>query len=104
MKRSGQCRLGLRQADARTQTRHHFDPVDILVEIPLRGLGAQQKICVHGKVKIRRDAWIDTEEFGWCDSRHRKWNVIDENGLPDCLGGPAKAPLAQAAAEDHYRL
>ena len=81
MKHRAQRGLRLRQAYARTQARHHFEPIVVLLEVyprisrfcPYR----KQQIGVQRNVEIRRRCGIYAEESRWSDSRNGERNVID---------------------------
>ena len=52
---------------------------------------------------MRSRCRIDAEEFRWRDANHGERHVVDEQRLPDGIGGVAEPALAVASAHDRDR-
>src|SRR3989442_15095563 len=92
--RSQRC-LRLGHADTGTQAAHHFDPVEVSVAIHTSRSGAvYEHIRVQRKVEVRRRRWVDSKEFRWRNTDHRKGQIIDENRLSNRIRRSPKALLA----------
>ena len=99
--------LRLHYAHARTQARHDFDPIVVLIEISLRDVARppffQQEVGVQRNIEIRRRRGIHAEKSRRRDSRYRERNVIDQYELSGRARCIAEAPLTEREAQDSDR-
>src|SRR5580658_3181866 len=93
--RSQRC-LRLGNAYAGTQTAHHFDPVEVSVGIHTSRSGTlHEQIRVQRKVEVRRRGRVDSKEFRWRNTDHRKGHIMDQNRLSNRSRRSPKALLAR---------
>ncbi len=99
MESPGKLGLRVRQRNAGPQAAHHIGPIEVRIDehrVVLVAIIPGERGTVHDRdVEHRRRAWGDSEEFGCGDSRDRKWDVIDADGLANGrrISGEPAAPV-----------